>query len=174
MDKNVSAKASLIRDAVFSANDGIITTFAVAAGSVGANLPTSTILILGLANLLADGFAFASADYLGEKSEAEFEEMAGGRYRQKGSALRDAVASFFAFNLVGFIPLVPYVFGFDQPFLFSVSLMATALFLVGGARSHFTKRSFWVSGLEMLLVGGLAAGVAYLVGVLLRGAGKVR
>lgn len=61
-----------IRDAVFGANDGIVTTFAVVAGVAGANLPWSTVLILGFANLLADGLAMGLGNYLGTKSEAEY------------------------------------------------------------------------------------------------------
>ncbi len=61
-----------IRDAVFGANDGIVTTFAVIAGVAGANLPLSTVLILGFANLFADGLAMGLGNYLGTKSEAEY------------------------------------------------------------------------------------------------------
>jgi len=61
-----------IRDAVFGANDGIVTTFAVIAGVAGANLPLSTVLILGFANLFADGLAMGLGNYLGTKSEVEY------------------------------------------------------------------------------------------------------
>ncbi len=48
-------------DLVYGANDGIITTFAVVAGVAGAALPARTILILGFANLLADGFSMGAS-----------------------------------------------------------------------------------------------------------------
>ncbi|MEL6195027.1 MAG: VIT1/CCC1 transporter family protein [Bacteroidota bacterium] len=51
--------------------DGSVTTFAVVAGSAGANLDISIILILGLANLLADYFAMSVGAYLSTKSEQE-------------------------------------------------------------------------------------------------------
>lgn len=59
----------LLKAVVFGANDGIITTFAVVAGVTGANLPSSTVIILGLANMIADGISMALGDYLGERSE---------------------------------------------------------------------------------------------------------
>ena len=65
-------KFSYIKEAVYGANDGIITTFAVAAGVAGADLPGAVVLILGLANLFADGFAMASSNYLAVESEHEF------------------------------------------------------------------------------------------------------
>lgn len=63
---------SYIRDVVYGANDGIITTFAVVAGVAGASLSSNIVLILGFANLLADGLAMAIGNYLGTKSEQEY------------------------------------------------------------------------------------------------------
>ncbi len=58
-----------IREIVYGGNDGIVTTFAVVAGTVGANLPDSIIIVLGLANLFADGLSMATGAYLSEKSD---------------------------------------------------------------------------------------------------------
>lgn len=63
--------ASYLRDWVYGGIDGAVTTFAIVAGSVGASLSTRVILILGIANLLADGFSMAAANYSGSKSENE-------------------------------------------------------------------------------------------------------
>lgn len=60
-------------DVVYGAIDGIITTFAVVSGVVGASLPTKVILILGFANLLADGLSMGVGNYLGTKSEIDFQ-----------------------------------------------------------------------------------------------------
>lgn len=60
-----------IQDIVYGGNDGIVTTFAVVAGTVGADLPRYVIIILGLANLLADGISMATGAYLSLKSERD-------------------------------------------------------------------------------------------------------
>ena len=60
-------------DVVNGAIGGIITTFAVVSGVVGASLPTKVILILGFANLLADGLSVGVGNYLGTKSEIGFQ-----------------------------------------------------------------------------------------------------
>ena len=60
-----------IKASVYAANDGIVTTFAVVASVVGADLSAFVILILGFANLIADGFSMATGDYLGTKSESD-------------------------------------------------------------------------------------------------------
>ncbi len=63
-----------IKEIVYGATDGIITTFAVISGVVGASLEVKTILILGFANLLADGFSMAASNYLGSQSENKLAE----------------------------------------------------------------------------------------------------
>ncbi|WP_417684164.1 VIT1/CCC1 transporter family protein [Roseibium sp.] len=60
---------SYLRDWVYGGIDGAVTTFAIVAGSLGANLSSTIVLILGLANLLADGFSMAAANYSGTKTE---------------------------------------------------------------------------------------------------------
>jgi vacuolar iron transporter family protein len=60
---------SYIRDAVFGAVDGAVTTFAVVAGAIGASLPGGIVVILGMANLLADGLSMAVGNYLGTRAE---------------------------------------------------------------------------------------------------------
>ncbi|GGB42567.1 membrane protein [Roseibium aquae] len=62
---------SYLRDWVYGGIDGAVTTFAIVAGSIGANLSPAIVLVLGVANLLADGFSMAAANYTGTKSELE-------------------------------------------------------------------------------------------------------
>ena len=56
-------------DFIYGSIDGAVTTFAIVAGVIGASLPTTIILILGLANLFADGFSMAVANYQASKSK---------------------------------------------------------------------------------------------------------
>lgn len=69
-----------LSDMVFGANDGIVTTFAVVAGSTGAGLSSAVVIILGFANLLADGLSMGIGNFLGHKSEIEY---------QKGQLLKE-------------------------------------------------------------------------------------
>lgn len=61
-----------IKDIVYGANDGIITTFAVVSGVAGAAMSIKTVLILGFANLIADGISMGASNYLGSKSEEDY------------------------------------------------------------------------------------------------------
>lgn len=62
---------SYLRDWIYGGIDGAITTFAVVAGVVGAQLSLGIIMIIGLANLLADGFSMAASNFLGTRAEQE-------------------------------------------------------------------------------------------------------
>lgn len=64
-------QARYLRDWIYGGIDGAITTFAIVSGVVGANLSTSIILVLGAANIVADGFSMAASNYTGTKSERE-------------------------------------------------------------------------------------------------------
>lgn len=66
-----STTRGYLKDFVYGGIDGAVTTFAIVAGVVGAHLETKTILILGFANILADGFSMAASNYLGTKTELE-------------------------------------------------------------------------------------------------------
>ena len=63
-------RESYLRDWVYGGIDGAVTTFAVVAGVAGANLSPHIALILGFANLVADGFSMAVANYSGTKTTA--------------------------------------------------------------------------------------------------------
>ncbi|MEK7189127.1 MAG: VIT1/CCC1 transporter family protein, partial [Patescibacteria group bacterium] len=64
-----AGRGSYLRNMVYGANDGIVTTFAVVAGVAGASLEPKIVLILGFANLIADGVAMATGNFLGTRSE---------------------------------------------------------------------------------------------------------
>mmetsp|Transcript_66836 Transcript_66836/g.106273 ORF Transcript_66836/g.106273 Transcript_66836/m.106273 type:complete len:293 (-) Transcript_66836:114-992(-) len=61
-----------IKSIIYGGLDGIITTFAIVAGIAGADLSTEVILVLGFANLVADGISMGVGDYLSEVSELEY------------------------------------------------------------------------------------------------------
>lgn len=222
-----------IEDFVYGATDGAVTTFAVVAGVVGASLSPSIVIILGFANLFADGFAMAAGNYLSTRSKLEYEERERKRqdkeiqdfperkiseiksiYAEKGFKeellekvtsviianrkvwtdilLREktgiidkknekpvfkAITTFVAFNLVGLIPLLPFIFalvidntsGLSSQAIFAYSSVFTALsfFSIGIISGKVVDKPPLRSGFITLIIGGTAAGVSYIVGTLL-------
>ena len=161
---NTKFFARYISDLVYGANDGIITTFAVVAGSMGAGLESSTIVILGLASLVADGFSMGSSNYLSIRSEEQYKEAHNEDVTSK-NAIAHALATFLAFLLAGILPLIPFLIGIpgDQ---FTISVIATgaSLLFIGALRSLITKQPVFQSAMEMFVVGGIAAAMAYGIG----------
>ncbi|MDX1612427.1 MAG: VIT1/CCC1 transporter family protein [Candidatus Thermoplasmatota archaeon] len=156
--------AHYMRDIVYGASDGIVTTLAVIAGVAGAGLSPVVALVLGLANLLADGVSMGAGNYLGLKSELE----------QQGRSVADegpfwhGFATLVAFVSLGALPLAAFVFASSTAVpAFPVALAGAGVVLagVGGARAPFIGRTRTGSAMEMLLIGGLAASIAYLVGL---------
>src|SRR3989338_5875779 len=78
-----ASSGGYLRDVIYGANDGIITTFAVVAGVAGAALSSSVVLILGFANLIADGISMGMSNYLGLKSQRDFESRERQREEQE-------------------------------------------------------------------------------------------
>jgi len=216
-------RRSYLRDTVYGAIDGAVTTFAIVAGVAGAGLSPSIIIALGLANVLADGFSMAAGNYSGTKAEfdnhkrlVEIEErhirdfpegerlelrailankglsgqvledatdaiasdkaswikmMMVDEYGMSPIAphpLRAAIATFLAFLVAGMVPLVPFLFGAGNAFNVALVCTAGVFFLIGTLKSRWSLEPWWRSGLETLLIGGVAALIAYFVGSLFR------
>ncbi|GAB1256944.1 VIT1/CCC1 transporter family protein [Aurantivibrio plasticivorans] len=219
-----------VKDFVYGGIDGGVTTFAVVSGVAGAGLSSSVIIVLGLANILADGFSMAISNYLGTKADnqhlenerqeefAEIEHNPKGEreeirqiYASKGftgdnlehivdvitsdkerwvdtmiqeehglsiaptNAGMAAWVTFWAFALIGSLPLVPFLLNWwrpatvGSPFYISSALTLIAFFIVGALKGKFVNHSPLRSGSETVLIGGAAAALAYIVGHLLQG-----
>ena len=224
------APQSYLKDMVYGGIDGTITTFAVVSGVVGAELAVGIVVILGLANLFADGFSMAVSNFLGTKAEQQFLHMMrkeeeneiqlipeGEReeirqiYAAKGfegellEQVVDVITSneqiwvdtmlleehglllvgpepkraawwtFIAFMVAGIVPVAPFIVnllvdgGISAPFLWSSIATAATFFAIGVFKARVVGGSTVKAGIETVVVGGIAAVLAYGVGWLLRG-----
>ena len=123
----------------------------------------SVILILGFANLVADGFSMGASNFLSRRSYADAVDRADGR-----EAARHGGATTFGFVVAGTVPLVAYLAPLPdaQRFPAALALTVTTLYAVGAMRALVTKLGWVRSGLEMLFVGSIAAAVAFGIGAL--------
>jgi VIT1/CCC1 family predicted Fe2+/Mn2+ transporter len=78
--------------------------------------------------------------------------------------VRAAVVIFVAFVLAGMLPLLPYLVGLSPAFSWSIAIAALTFFGIGTIKSRWSLAPWWRSGFETLLIGGLAAAMAYVVG----------
>jgi VIT1/CCC1 family predicted Fe2+/Mn2+ transporter len=148
-------------DIVYGANDGIVTTLVVIAGVAGAALSTTVVLILGFANLVADGFSMGASSVLAARSTqtAETRPRLTAAYRRGG-------VTFTAFVVAGLLPLSAYIVPLAAAARFptACALAGVALFGIGASRALFSDRLWLVAGVEMLALGSVASIVAYAVG----------
>lgn len=213
------ARPHYVPDWIYGGIDGAITTFAIVAGSIGADLPSRVILILGASNILADGFSMAAANYTGTKAdndnadrlrnmeerhirlqpEGEREEIRQifaakgfdgamledivavitankrlwvdtmlseehGIAKARRSPERAALATFAGFLACGLVPLLPFMLGLAGATLAAVVMTTITFALIGIAKSAWSPQYWWMSGLETLGIGLLAAAVAFSVG----------
>ena len=88
----------------------------------------------------------------------------------KARPLKGAVTTFLAFIAAGFAPIVPFFFIYadSRAFWVSTAVAGAMFFIVGASRAIFTNRAWYWSGLEMFLMGSLAALISYGVGFLIR------
>ncbi|MGI8648752.1 MAG: VIT1/CCC1 transporter family protein [Mycobacteriales bacterium] len=93
-----------------------------------------------------------------------FEEL-GVAYDQLASPWLAAISSLVCFAAGALVPLLSYLFGSDQLW-HSLAVGGVGLFVVGVLVSRFTARTWWLSGARQLLFGAVAAGITYLIGVL--------
>jgi VIT1/CCC1 family predicted Fe2+/Mn2+ transporter len=159
-----------IRDLVYGANDGVITTFAVVAGVTGGTLNPATVLVLGVANLLGDGLSMGVGNYLGIRSDERVRE-AQQLPEQEAYPIRHGLATFVAFVIAGVVPLVPYAFSAIATGRFALStiLSLAVLFSVGAVRARVGSGTWLRNGLEMLGLGTVVGAVAYYAGALVAG-----
>ena len=95
----------------------------------------------------------------------------------QGSGLTERVIQLIAFITVGALPLLVFVYDLAAPgnvenaFAWSAVMTGIAFFVVGALKSRFVDQAWWRSGVETLVVGGIAAALAYAVGALLQNIG---
>jgi VIT1/CCC1 family predicted Fe2+/Mn2+ transporter len=151
-------------DFVFGGIDGLVTTFAVVSSIIGASLSVNVILILGLANLLADGFSMGISNYLSKKSEID--SLIKENIKPKTSGL----ITFISFIIVGSIPLIAFLIpnlNNNTAFIISAFFTAISFFVIGYLRGHIVKENRLLSAIETLIIGAIAAIIAYFVGYFL-------
>jgi vacuolar iron transporter family protein len=172
-----SIERKYLPEFVYGATDGTVTTFAVVAGVMGASLSSAIVLVMGFANLLGDGFSMALSNYLSSKSGNEMSSARMRRYHKDffKNPKKTALVTFFAFLLVGFIPLLSFTLGIFYPsieayqFKLSIGLTALAFLVIGAIKGTVVGKAKIRSALETLIIGGIAAVLAYFVGYFLQG-----
>lgn len=134
-------------------------------GAIGGGLGTTAIVILGFSNLLADGFSMAAGDYLSSTTEEHLAPI---------QAFKNAGATFLSFNIFGLVPLLAYLslenavqVSSQVTLILASSIVSLALIALGWVKASITNQKKSTEMLRTLIVGVIAAGVAYVIGQVL-------
>ena len=136
---------------------------------VGGGLSPRTMLIIGAANLFADGLSMGVGNYLSIRSN-ESARAAQNLPEEESRPVRHGIATLLAFVAAGAVPLAPFALGYaDHGLAWSSALTFGMMFVVGALRSLVTVERWWVAGLEMLLLGMAVAVAAFASGRIIGG-----
>lgn len=145
---------------IYGATDGIITTFSIVAGAAGGDLIQRVITILGISNVLSDGYSMGVSRYLSAKAEIEQ-----GLLKEK-DAVQSGLFTFVSFVIVGVMPILPFFFykGLQAK---KISLtIATILFaMIGFIKGYVLNQPVLGKSIETLFIGLSAALISYYVGI---------
>ena len=156
---------------IYGSVDGTVTTFAIVAASVGAGLPSGIVLVLGVANLIADGFSMGSSSYLSAQADDS-------KKQQLKTPPHVGFATFIAFVAVGTVPLSVYIYDVllgnamqTNPNLFyaSASLTLLTFAAIGYVKARAESSNAWMSVAQTVGLGAIAAMLAYFAGDWLAG-----
>ncbi|CZR00107.1 VIT1/CCC1 transporter family protein [Trichococcus collinsii] len=128
----------------------------------------------GMSTQDAQSIAYTLAKYESSFIDQRITNGHGGEEIQEGP-LKNAIVTFLSFFFFGMTPLLVYVLSMfvpvlnDHVFFVASVLTGVTLFILGALKSRITHSNWLRSGLEMLVIGGLAAVAAYLIGYVLGG-----
>jgi VIT1/CCC1 family predicted Fe2+/Mn2+ transporter len=161
--------ANTVRAGVFGVQDGIVSTFGLIMGVAGAQVSPEAVLIAGVAGAFSGAMSMGAGEYVSVKVQREMLSARGAVEDDANvSPHRAALANSGLFVLGAAFPLVPFLFLVGLPAVaLSTALSVLALFITGALLTRLTKRSPWASGARMLVIGGGAGVLGYLVGSVL-------
>jgi VIT1/CCC1 family predicted Fe2+/Mn2+ transporter len=159
-------RANTIRAGVFGVQDGIVSTFGLIMGVAGAQVSPEAVVIAGVAGVVSGALSMGAGEYVSVRTQREL--MEAGRAvedHENVNPFRAAGANAALFIAGGLIPLLPFLLSTGRPAVIaSIVLSALFLFVTGAVLTRLTRRSPLQSGLRMLIIGGGAGLLAYLVG----------
>lgn len=147
------------RDMILGGQDGLVNVLGIVLG-VGATQSLHTVLLTGLVATAAESVSMAAVAYTSMDAAASFYKKAPVDYNDP---LLDAILVGLASVIGSLVPLIAFWLGGSVA---SVMMSAIVLFLVGYLRGTLSKENAVRAGIRLLVIGVLAAGVSFIVGVL--------
>jgi vacuolar iron transporter family protein len=146
---------------IYGSIDGLVTTFSIVVSAIGAEFSNKVILILGVSNVLADGYSMGISRYLSSKAEIN-------QNLSTKNSIKSGLITFVSFVIIGILPITPYIFLQSNIHYYSISIGLLLFCVIGLLKGLVTKTSLFRSIIETFLLGSSAACISYLVGYALK------
>jgi len=154
-----------MREVIFGIEDSLITCLGTVTGVAAGTQDQFIILLSGVVVTVVSITSMSAGSYLSAKSAEEAEEPHQKESHLLSISLRAALIMAVSYGIGGFLPLLPYVFfPIHMALYIDPCFTAIILFGVGMGSAHYTKRSVWKSGFEMMIVSLGAVVIGYMIG----------
>lgn len=145
---------------IYGSIDGLITTFAIIASSVGAGIPNIYMVIICCASIIADGYSMGISRYLSYSAETKLNSSKNHIY--------SGIITFISFACIGVLPVLPFLFLTTHAFELSVCLTLILFLVIGFIKGKILNTTIYSSILETFSLGVSASVISYIVGYYLK------
>lgn len=160
-----------LREIIFGVEDGAIGNLGLVVGMAQALAPNALILLAGIATMFAQAISMFAGNYLSIKSEKEYFEVKrkerayGKAYSRHKNPVISSLVMGFSVIVGAVIPLFAFlVWESRQGIIPAIIITLVGLFLLGTVKTKYTLRNWFRSGIEVMVVGFIAAMVGYGIG----------
>lgn len=152
-----------VRSSFFGVEDSLVSTTGLIAGVAVGTQDAKFVILAGLVGVAVEAVSMAAGEFLSEETTHDLDK------RDKASPIMGGMIMFVSYFAAGLIPLLPIIL-LPKSYSLYVSVFAAlvGLFILGLIKGKVTGKNPLRSGIEVLIVGGVAAAIGIAVGVVLK------
>lgn len=164
--KELNPVAAKLHDLILGGQDGLVNVLGVVLGVAAATASTRVVLIAGLAATFAESISMGAVAYTSAKAAREYYLSVRKKEPQEyHDPLASGVTVGMASLIGSFIPLLPFFALPVAPAIWwALGVCTASLFVAGAYKARITVGTWWKSGIELALIGMLAALAGYAIG----------
>jgi len=163
-----------LKDIILGGQDGLVNVLGLVLGVAGATLNSNIVIISGLVATVAESVSMTAVAYTSSKAAKDYYHSIKHKLHlcEIESPLRSAWVVGISTIIGSLIPLIPFFFfSIKNAIISSLVFSGMILFIVGAFKAKLSIGDWKRSGLELMIIGLIAALVGYSVGLLLKGYG---
>ncbi len=151
-----------VRSSFFGIEDSLVSTTGLIAGISVGTADRNVVILAGAVAIAVEAISMAAGEFLSEEAEKDMSQG-----RDRANPVIGGLIMLISYAVAGMVPLAPILI-LDQAYALAGSILAAlvGLFLLGYVRGKITRKSAMKQAIRVLVVGGVAAAIGIVVGVL--------